>query len=1062
MKRLFLCLVVWSGLCQVFAQDLDYHPSEIVFKVKWQHVMPNEVLLHSVAEMAPQRVFPNHQAPSPKEKSRSGLPLVDLSRIYSLRLKAGVNPPEAVKLLRSDKSVEYAEVLRIPKPLFVPNDPGAATPSSTASDYNQYYLHKIKAYEAWDIQQSNPSTIIGVIDYGFRISHEDLVGNLHPEYYDAGNNDFTMELPHCFRYHGTAVAGIAAATPNNGVGIAGVGYNSRFLPVKVISDALNIFRFDVSVVYLADRNVKVINMSFGYQGEPDEYWEDIVNYAVINKDVVMVAAAGNDNNMGRYWPASYKNVISVTGSTSSDLRWGGSNYNYEVDVTAPSEFIHTTYYQLSPCFGGVFDTDASYIPGVTWNFSGTSFAAPQVAGAVALLRTQFPDLNAIQAMARLIATTDNIDPLNPSYAGLIGKGRLNAFRAVAETNVKAVRLENYYFKPDTPPLAGNNAELVVDFKNLLTPTSNLQVSVSSLSPLVTVSSSSFNLGGMTTNEIKNNESAPFVLQISPSIDYNTEIVLRFDFQDGAFSTYEYLKVIVNPDYLHLDINQLTIHIGKTGKIAEYFYPYRKSVGYNDGSEYQTIAYAGGLILTTHPDSLSNSIPNYLGDFFSDFDTVGVNSFTMQKTTNYQEINAYFRDIIQKRPKLTIRKKAYAFNEAPNQKFAIIEYDITNDSTRTIQNLYASLFTDFDLQSYTQNRAEWNSTLNLGYAFHSSGSLYAGIKLLTGQTPNYYAFNNNGTAGSINLYDGFSESEKFTSAANGILRASAGTSGLGTDVSLMLGGTIQNIAPQETRKIAFAYVVGNSLTELENNAQLAQNKFVEVNTSPLPDIASTFSVCYNGSVVLAPSNGILFDFYDSFPLTTPIATGSSLTISNLTTSRTIYIVCRDKLYPSPTKVVDVNVAPLHQAVIVATPMWAGKWLFEDYSENWAASQWDFGDGNTATGRVVSNQFANLGNYEVTLISTNLQGCTDTTTQTISVLTGVEELWKKVKIFPNPAEKGVRVEGLRNFQWVLKNTLGNVLLQGKHEEIILEGLPAGFYYLTLILPNRQEKTWKIVKK
>jgi hypothetical protein len=1057
-----LLLLIVAAVRSVFSQEVDFHPSQIVFKVKWQGVMPNPVLLHSLSDVSPQRTFPKHQAPSPKEQSRSGLPLVDLSRIYYLDLKAGVTPQQAVKLLRTDKAVEYAEPLRIPKPLFVPNDPGANPPTATASDFKQYYLHKIKAYEAWDVQQGNASTVIGVIDYGFRITHEDLIGNLHPDYYDAGNNDFTMELPNCFRYHGTAVAGVAAATPNNGVGIAGVGYNCRYLPVKVISDAMSVFRFDVAVVYLADRNVSVINMSFGYVGEPDEYWEDIVNYAVINKDVVMVAAAGNNGNTGRFWPASYKNVISVTGTTDADTRWGSSNYNYEVDVTAPSEFIHTTYYQLPPCFGGVFNTDASYIPGVTWNFSGTSFAAPQVAGAVALMRTQFPSLNAIQAMARLIATTDNIDALNPSVAGLIGKGRLNVFRAVSETNVKAVRLENHYFKTNTQPFAGNNAELIVDFKNLLTPTTNLQVSLTSLSPLVSVSSGNFNLGAMNTNETKNNDSSPFVLAISPSAPYNSEVVLRFDFQDGSFSSYEYLKIIINPDYLHLDINQITLHVGKTGKIAEYLYPYRKSVGYNDAGTYRTIAYAGGLILSTHNDSLSNSVPDYLGGFVSDFDTVGANSFTMQKTPTYQEINAHFRDVIIKRPKLKVKKKAYAFSDAPNQKFAIVEYDITNDSTRTIQNLYASLFTDFDLLNYNQNRAFWNASLNLGYALHSSGTLYAGIKLLTDQTPNFYAFNNNGSAGSMNLYDGFNKTEKHFAVSNGIARASAGTSGLGTDVSMALGGTITNLAPQQTRKIAFAYVVGNSLSELETNAQLAQDKFVEVNTSPLPDIANNFLVCYGDTLTLAPTNGITFDFYDSLPLTTPIATGSSLTLNNLTSNQTIYIVCKDKLYPSPVKTVTIQVAPPHQAVIVATPMWAGQWLFEDYSENWASSEWDFGDGGTATGRTVTHQFASLGNYEVKLISTSVQGCKDTTSQIISVTTALDEVWQKASIYPNPTDKEIFIKGLTNFEWKLQNNLGILLLRGREEKINTQNLPAGLYYLTIILPEGKEHTWKIVRK
>ncbi|KOY87312.1 hypothetical protein AD998_15170 [bacterium 336/3] len=1034
----------------------NIHPSQIVLKVRTQGVLPHQISW--LSNEVPKKAFPKHQSPDPKAKSRSGKPLVDLSRIYYLNLKNNITVDQALSVLKGDKTLEYVSPIHIPQPLFMPNDPSI---TSTDPDYSQYYLEKIKAYEAWDIQQSNPSTVIGIIDYGFRTTHEDLIGNLHPDYIDLGNNDFNLSLPHPFSYHGGAVAGVAAATPNNGIGIAGVGYNSRYLPVKAITDALNIFRFDAAVIYLADRGVQVINMSFGYAGNPDEYWEDIVNYAVINKDVVMVAAAGNDGNTGRYWPASYKNVISVAGTTSSDTKWSGSNYNYEVDITAPSEFIHTTYYNCC-AYSGAFNNNNSYIPALSFNMSGTSFAAPQVSGAIALMRTQFPSLDAFQAMERIIATSDNIDALNPSFAGQMGKGRLNVFRAVSETNVKAIHSENQRFINNTDPFASFQADLAMDFKNLLSPTSNLTATLSSLSPFVTVISSTVNLGVMNANEIKNNITTPFRIQVAPNTPYNTEIVLRIDYQDGAFTNYEYFKIVVNPDYAHIDINDLTLHVGRMGKIAEYFYPYRKSVGYNNAGDYTTIAYAGGLILSTHQDSLVNSVPNYTGGTTSDFDTSGVNSFTIFKDNTYQEIKANFKDNIANRPKLKIQKKAYAYQASPNNKFIIVEYDITNDSTRTIQNLYASVFTDFDLSTYTQNRADWDNTLKLGYAYHSSGNLYAGIKLLTTQTPNYYAFNNNGSSSSLNLYDGFTKTEKHTAVSNGLARTQAGTSGLGTDVSLATGGTITNLAPNETRKIAFAYVVGDNLTELQENAQFAQDKFIEVNTTPLPNIASLLTVCNQGSITLAPNNGVLFDFYDSFPLTTPIFSGSSLTLNNLINNQTIYIVGKDKLYPSTTKTVNIQVAPLHKAQIVATPYLRTEWFFEDYSTNATNSIWDFGDGSTGTGKYVRHTFPTTQNYTIKLISSNTLGCIDSTTKTISVVASLDKDLENIIVYPNPTENKVFIKGIVNIQWQLQNVWGNIVLKGRENEFDLKVLPSGLYYLQIKNLSGSIKTFKIVKK
>jgi subtilisin family serine protease len=148
-------------------------------------------------------------------------------------------------------------------------------------------------------------------------------------------------------------------------------------------------------------------------------------------DVVIVAAAGNDNNEGLYYPASYDRVVSVAGTDydEKDKRWEsydpliGSNYNEKVDICAPSEYIMTTSYvnptESNPNYGYIYV-----------GRSGTSMAAPQVSAAAALIRSKYPTLTAAEVTNRLLATADNIDALNPAYAGKLGRGRLNVSRAL--------------------------------------------------------------------------------------------------------------------------------------------------------------------------------------------------------------------------------------------------------------------------------------------------------------------------------------------------------------------------------------------------------------------------------------------------------------------------------------------------------------------------------------------------------------------------------------------------------------------------------------------------------
>ncbi|MFQ5409969.1 MAG: S8 family serine peptidase, partial [Anaerolineales bacterium] len=168
--------------------------------------------------------------------------------------------------------------------------------------------------------------------------------------------------------HGTHVAGIAAAASNNGIGIAGVSWGARVMPVKVLSASGSGSYQDVAsgIIWAADNGANVINLSLG-GSSPSGVLENAVNYAT-NRGVLVVASAGNSGNSTPNYPAAYANAFAVAATDSSNNRASFSTFGGFVDIAAPGVSIYSTYFD---------DTYAS--------LSGTSMSAPHVSGAAALL-----------------------------------------------------------------------------------------------------------------------------------------------------------------------------------------------------------------------------------------------------------------------------------------------------------------------------------------------------------------------------------------------------------------------------------------------------------------------------------------------------------------------------------------------------------------------------------------------------------------------------------------------------------------------------------------------------
>lgn len=346
-----------------------------------------------------------------------------------------------VQELKSDPAVEYVE----------PNyQRSISITSPNDSYYNSYQwnLPKIKADYVWDIQKGGSNVVIAIIDTGVSLSHPDLAGKLVAGY-DAVAHDGD---PSDENGHGTHVAGIAAAITNNGVGVAGVSWNSRIMPVRVMDAAGNGWDSDIAegIIWAADNGADVINLSLGGASSSPQTLQIAVNYANA-RGVTVVAAAGNIPNGAITYPAACANVIGVAATDSNDNRASFSNYGYFVDVAAPGVSIRSTFWNTDPTQWPIGN---AYADG-----SGTSMASPHVAGLAALLLSEYPSSTTAQIERAIEATA--VDLGTPGRDNYYGYGRIDAMAAINYGGAKSnlTTPANGYIQQTVGPLLFDWADL---------------------------------------------------------------------------------------------------------------------------------------------------------------------------------------------------------------------------------------------------------------------------------------------------------------------------------------------------------------------------------------------------------------------------------------------------------------------------------------------------------------------------------------------------------------------------------------------------------------------------
>jgi thermitase len=312
-----------------------------------------------------------------------------------VKLPANMTVTQGIAKLKRYRAVKGVSANPLPVKLEIPNDPMIG---------QQWHVNRIKLTEAWDIETGDPAVKIAILDTGVDLTHPDLQSKLLPGT-DPGDGD---NNPQDEDGHGTHVAGLSAAATNNGLGVVGVGRDASILPVKVFGGRGGIAVAD-GIVWAADNGAQVINMSLKIGDF--QALRDAVAYAK-SRNVLMIAAAGNDGNTAVNLPAGYPDVMAVASSDPDDARSGFSTYGNWVDVAAPGSNLHSTF------------------PGSYGGASGTSMASPVVAGLAALVWSRSGLNSSYLDIWETIE--DSCDPAPGNY---VRKGRVNALEAVQSATI---------------------------------------------------------------------------------------------------------------------------------------------------------------------------------------------------------------------------------------------------------------------------------------------------------------------------------------------------------------------------------------------------------------------------------------------------------------------------------------------------------------------------------------------------------------------------------------------------------------------------------------------------
>ncbi|MBE0701406.1 MAG: S8 family serine peptidase [Acholeplasmataceae bacterium] len=286
---------------------------------------------------------------------------------------------------------------------------------STQDPYlsNQYALTMMETIEAWDLNVGSSDVTVAIIDTGIDINHDEFNNRISLNSYNSSTETVGLTAVQDDYGHGTMVAGVIGAIKDNSKGIAGIAQNVQLLVIKANKPEEGSFLDSAlidGIYYAVSQGADIINLSLGGSYKNTQT-ETAIDYAH-QQGVIVVAAAGNDGTSDLVYPAAFEKTLAISSIDASQTIAPYSNFGNHIDLTAPGSDIITTA------------RNNGYA-----TVSGTSFAAPQVSGVIALMLSHFDNFSIAEMTARLFDTT--VDLGSPGKDVFYGHGLVNTLNVLS-------------------------------------------------------------------------------------------------------------------------------------------------------------------------------------------------------------------------------------------------------------------------------------------------------------------------------------------------------------------------------------------------------------------------------------------------------------------------------------------------------------------------------------------------------------------------------------------------------------------------------------------------------
>ena len=927
-------------------------------------------------------MFPQHQQSVRLSTSGESKPS-RLAGLHLMEVPAGTDIPALCAQLSHEEGIAWAEPYYLMEPLLVPDDPEARTGG------RQDYLSVIKAYEAWDISRGDANTFIAVIDAGFEVDHPDLRGNRYfvtadpvngvdddgDGYtdtfggYDLADDDTDVDAgpdP-----HGLEVAGISSAQTDNGIGLAGLGFDCPYYPLKIFRDSDNGFsRGYEAIVLAADLGAAVINLSWGGQGTGSQTLQEIINYAVLDRDVVVVAAAGNTGTEARFFPASYDNVLSVGASNDDDSKASFSSFSRYIDLLAPGNAIYST--RAGSTYGAV---------------GGTSFAAPMVAATAALLRSVEPELSAIEVMERIRVSADDIYSVsnNADYAYQLGKGRLNMEAALSRNDLPSLRLADVDFNSSFGNLvfSMDTVRLDLSFINYLADAGATTVTLRALDENVMLLDSVINITGIAHNEtVAASNSLHFYL--GPDVAPGTDLEFLVLYEADGYSDFEYFDVPVVPDWLNFPGGDMLLTVSSHGNLGYEMDSLENGLGITRSGN--TLLTFAGMGIAFDSNRVADNMPRSQDSLLYDSDFAKAENIRLWQNSlaDNDARSSFYDEASAERDPIGVTVEQSVLSYAGEGDWIITEYRLINSGVDTLIAPAIGVYADWNIGNADNNRMESLLGRRMAYAWNSADSnAFAGISLLTRTTPIINAIELP-AAGDRH----FDDASKYAYLSGAVSATEAGMTGSGADVALFLSAKADTLYPGESTYMAFAWLAADDLDALISQRDRAQAHYDAYRESP-PRLDTVF-VCAGQEATIDPAEGDFYSFYSDPAGENLLSTGLSLDAGILQSDTVFYVENRDWDYPDAIRSMPVKALQTSTAITASLDTLylgdqpANSIRFGTIDDGAVTWDWTFSNGFSSQAAMPEIVFEGAGTYTATVYTATTQGCLDTATYMVAVI------------------------------------------------------------------------------